>query len=119
MAQAGQTGAIAIKEAPMSAAESITIRRATQDDASAVARLAQLEGVQPPVGEVLVGEVDGEPWAVVELEGGVVVADPFRPSGEVADLLRLRVRRLHEARPRGRPRGWRLRRHLPRAGAPC
>jgi hypothetical protein len=94
----------------MTEVKSITIRRATDGDASAVERLAQLEGERTPARDLLLAEVDGELWAAVEPETGAVVADPFRPSGEVAELLRLRAKRLHEARPQGRLRGWRLRR---------
>lgn len=82
----------------------ITIRHATPGDASDLERLAQLEGVGPPAGDVLVAEVDGQLSAAVELGGGSVIADPFRPSGEASELLRLRVERLHEARRRRRVR---------------
>jgi hypothetical protein len=83
---------------------SITIRRATPRDASAVERLAELDSARPPAGDLLVAEVDGELWAAVGLGSGTVVADPFRPSGEVAELVHLRVKQLHKAEPRRRPR---------------
>jgi hypothetical protein len=89
----------------MSAEQSITIRRATGADADAVDRLAQLESVPSPVGDLLVAEVDGEIWAAAELTPGAVIADPFRPSGAVAELLRLRVKRLQGAGRRSGPRG--------------
>ena len=36
-------------------------------------------------------EVGGELWAAVEIGSGAAIADPFRPSGELVDLLRLQV----------------------------
>ena len=73
-------------------------------DASAVQRLAELEGVRPLAGELLVAEVAGEIWAAVALESGALVADPYRPSGEVAELVQLRIKRLRRPQPRRRPR---------------
>jgi hypothetical protein len=86
----------------MATPKSITIRRRTERDADAIERLAQLEGVRTPDGDLLVADVDGEVWAAVELAGGAVIADPFRPSGDVAELLRLRFERLNG---RGQRRG--------------
>ena len=40
-------------------------------------------------GDVLLAEVGGELWAAVELDSGAAIADPFRPSGDLVDLLRL------------------------------
>ena len=34
-------------------------------------------------------EVGGELWAAIEIDSGAAIADPFRPSGELVDLLRL------------------------------
>jgi hypothetical protein len=84
----------------------LTIRHANVADASDLARLAAVDSAAPLTGEALVAFVDGEPWAAVELDTGAVVADPFRPSGELVELLRLRAGLTRE---RPRPR-----RHLPR-----
>ena len=87
---------------------SLTIRRATADDAPAVARLATLDGSRAPRGDLLVADVAGELWAAVSLGDFHVVADPFRPSGELAFLLLERARQVrHAQRPRRR-RGRRL-----------
>jgi hypothetical protein len=93
----------------MNTQQSITIRRATPEDANAVERLAQLEGARTPDGELLVAEVDGELWAALELGSGALVADPFRPSGDVAAFLRRRFERLdgHGERRPHRRRGVR------------
>lgn len=99
----------------MTAPNTITIRRSTKADAGAIERVAQREGVRAPDGDLLVGDVDGEVWAAIGLDGGALIADPFRPSGEIADLLRVRLARL-----KGRGRGRGLRSRLARADAvPC
>lgn len=84
--------------APLTA--SITIRLAHAQDAVAVAQLSILDSRRPPAGPVLLAEVDGEPWAAVSLDDHEAVADPFRPSGPVVDLLREHARRLSRAEDR-------------------
>ena len=73
---------------------SLTIRRATAADASAVRRLAALDSAFPPTGDVLLAEVGDELWAALSVDTDHAVADPFRPSGELVDLLRFRAGRL-------------------------
>jgi hypothetical protein len=73
---------------------SMTIRLAVAEDTFAVARLAALDSTDVPDGPLLIGLVDDEPWAVLALEGGAAVADPFRRSAEVVALLRERARLL-------------------------
>jgi hypothetical protein len=68
--------------------KTLTIRLADAADAGAVARLAALDSASPPTGETLLAELGGELWAAVEVESGATIADPFRPSADVADLLR-------------------------------
>jgi hypothetical protein len=70
----------------------MTIRRADLADLAALDRLAALDSASVPTGEVLVGEVGGELWAALEIDSGRVIADPFRPSGELVELLRLHAR---------------------------
>jgi hypothetical protein len=92
--------------------KTLTIRRADAHDASALVRLAALDSAFPPTGESLVAEVDNELWAAVELDSGTAIADPFRPSGDLVELLRLRVSLLNgEERSARGP----LARLLPRA----
>ena len=82
---------------------SLTIRRATAEDTLAVRRLAALDSAFPPTGEVLLGEMGDELWAAVSVDTGAAVADPFRPSSDIVDLLRFRAGRLTgESRPQGR-----------------
>jgi hypothetical protein len=70
----------------------LTIRRADLADLAALDRLAALDSTTAPTGDVLVAEVAGELWAAFEIASGTVIADPFRPSGELVELLRLHAR---------------------------
>jgi hypothetical protein len=72
----------------------VTIRRATAQDAAAVERLAELDSRRAPRGTVLLAEVDHEPWAAISLEDGAVVADPFRRTADLVELLAERSRQI-------------------------
>lgn len=89
--------------------DTLTIRRASQDDMVALHRLAVLDSASPPTGDMLLAEVDGEVWAALDLEDGRAIADPFRPSGELVGLLRFRAARTSEGGSIRTP-AWR--RHL-------
>jgi hypothetical protein len=65
-----------------------TIRRADLADLAALDRLAALDSTSAPTGDVLVAEVGGELWAALELTSGRAIADPFRRSGQLVELLR-------------------------------
>ena len=88
---------------------SLTLRFGGTADSEAIDRLAQLDSRRAPRGPVLVAEVDGELWAALSLDDQHVVADPFRPTGELVALLVARSRQLRHA-SRGRqdtlPRVW-------------
>src|SRR5687767_556728 len=77
--------------AALSYEPAIAIRRAGDRDRRALARLAALDSAHEPRGTVLLAEVDGEPWAALSLDDGHAVADPFRRSASVLDLLRTRA----------------------------
>ena len=79
------------------ASPDVTIRYARPDDALALMDLADLDSSRAPHGIVLVAEVDGRLWAAHSLEDGHAVADPFRPTGELAFLLAERARQLSRA----------------------
>jgi hypothetical protein len=85
-------------------AESVTIRRSTAADRLALARLAALDSAPAPTGDMLMAEIDGEAVAAIELAGGVTIADPFRPTAELVELLGLRAAGLHGAPTRRRLR---------------
>ena len=72
----------------------ITIRRATEDDAPALRRLAQLDGARLPDGDLLVAEADGELRAALRISDRAYVADPFFPSKPLVGLLDVRANRL-------------------------
>lgn len=93
----------------------LIIRRATDADASAIAVLAAVDSQVPPTGPLLLAEVDGELWAAESITGGGSIADPFRPTAPVRELLRQRVRQLTDE-PRTRA-GRRLVGGLRRAAA--
>jgi len=94
--------------APHAPGQRLTIRYATPDDAEAIARLAQVDSSRPPRGVVLLAEVGDVLWAAISLDDDHLVADPFRPSGELAFLLAQRARDLrrteHGVRRRRLPR---------------
>ena len=78
----------------------VTIRRATASDDSAVAGLAQLDSSRVPTGDVLVARVGSEVWAALSLDDDHIVADPFRPSASIVELLRERARSVQPRRDR-------------------
>jgi hypothetical protein len=69
----------------------VTIRPADLADLAALDRLAGLDSASPPTGPTLVAEVGGELWAALELSSGATIADPFRPSGDLVELLKMRA----------------------------
>jgi hypothetical protein len=78
---------------------SVTIRYARPDDALSLIELADLDSSYPPYGVVLVAEVGGRLWAALSLDDGHAIADPFRPSGELAFLLAERARQIAKTMP--------------------
>ncbi len=80
--------------------EVVTVRLAEAADRAALERLAGRDNNPVPTGEVLLAAVDGEVRAALSLDGATVVADPFRPTAELVELLRLRSAQLRRRRPR-------------------
>jgi hypothetical protein len=74
----------------------ITLRLVPTEGDAAIDQLAELSGLEPPVGPSLVAEVDGEPRAALSLAGGEVLSDPFHPAAELGSLLCLRLAQLGE-----------------------
>jgi len=75
----------------------ILIRRANDDDAAALRRLAQLDGARLPEGDVLVAEADGEIRAALRVSDSAYVADPFFPSRALVGLLDTRAKTMRRA----------------------
>ena len=67
----------------------ITIRNSTEADRAAIARLAALDSREAPAGEAMLAFVDDELRAAVGLGSGKAVADPFHPTAELVELLRV------------------------------
>jgi len=82
----------------------VTIRRATAADRAALERLAALDSARAPVGDVLIAEVGAEAVGAIEVASGSTIADPFRPTAELVELLSLRAARLRGAADRRRLR---------------
>jgi hypothetical protein len=72
-------------------AEEITIRRSTDADRDAIRRLAELDSRQVPRGPAMLGFVCDELRAAVALDDGASLADPFQPTAELVELLRVRA----------------------------
>ena len=96
-----------------SVAEAVTIRMAVPADAAALSRLAQLDSAPPPDPMALVAEVGGELCAALELGSGRAIADPFRPTAELVEMLVQRAGQLEAPAPRRTARR-RLRLRAPR-----
>ena len=67
--------------------EPVVLRRAVSADGLALARLQQLDGRALPAGDRVVAQVGEELVAAAHVPAGVAIADPFVPSGPIADLL--------------------------------
>ena len=101
----------------MSNTSNITIRRLDRKaDAAALARLAGVDSRPLPLGELLGAEVDDRLLAVISLEEGNVIGDPFARTSELRKLLQLRAAQLRDESPQsGRSRRLRLRGDRPSA----
>src|SRR3954447_25626802 len=93
----------------MSSSPTIALRPATADEAADVRRLAYLDSQRPLRGEVLLALQDAIPVAAVSLADGRIVADPFRKTADLVELLRIRAETLHTSRAPLLPRARRLR----------
>jgi hypothetical protein len=93
----------------------VTIRLAGGDDDQAIARVAGRDSRPIPPAPHLVAERDGVIEAVLSLQTGELVADPFQRTAELAELLRCHAAWWRpagadgpRARCRERPAGGRL-----------
>ena len=76
----------------------LVIRVATRYDDAELRTLAALDSARPLAGSVIVAESDGRIDAALSLEDGRAIADPFRPTAGLVDVLRARAVRLHGER---------------------
>ena len=75
----------------------IVIRSAADADAPAIDRLGLLDGHRLPAGERLVAEAGGQILAAAEVSSGATIADPFKPTGAIAQLVAMRAQQLRAA----------------------
>jgi hypothetical protein len=66
----------------------VTLRLAGIADGAALERLAQLDSRPLPPGPHLLGERGGRIQAAISLATGELIADPFRRTAELCELLR-------------------------------
>ena len=86
---------------------SIVIRQSVEEDVRTLAGLAILDSRPELKGPALLAEVDGVARATLDLSDASVAADPFAPTTELVELLRLRARSLAAAQ--GATSTWRSR----------
>jgi hypothetical protein len=72
------------------AAPTVLIRPASGSDIAALQRLAELDSAHVPGGDLLVAETDGALIAAHAPASGATIADPFRHTAGVVELLELR-----------------------------
>jgi hypothetical protein len=96
-----------VAPAALASRERLVLRRSASWDTDALTRLAKLDSAPRPTGPMLVAELDDEIVAAVPFDGGRAIADPFRPTAAIVELLHARTRllagatgRLQRLRPR-------------------
>jgi hypothetical protein len=72
----------------------VTLRLAVAGDSRRLRILAQLDSTPVPSGPILIAEVDGRLCAALPLDGSDPIADPFRRSADLIELLRTRAAQL-------------------------
>jgi hypothetical protein len=76
----------------------MVLRADRPTDESTLRRLAALDSKRPLRNRALLAEVDGRAVAAIDLQDGRVVADPFVPTSEVVELLKVRADRMQPER---------------------
>jgi hypothetical protein len=75
----------------------LRIRYARADDDAALRRLAALDSAAVPEPPLLLAEVDGELHVALSLWDGRAIADPFRKTQALVELLVVRAGQIHAA----------------------
>ena len=70
----------------------VTIRQATTADELALRRLAALDDSAALRGSILLAEEGGEIRAALSIDNGRSVANPFAPTADLVEMLRMQVR---------------------------
>jgi hypothetical protein len=89
---------------------SVTVRFSRVEDHAEIRRLEQLDGRRLPPEPTLLAEVDGHVVAARSLVTRALVADPFRPTATLVELLDLRSTHLRGELDRWRGRRFGVRR---------
>ncbi len=76
---------------------SVVIRAARGSDGAQLRRLAELDSARVPAGELLIAETDGALVAAHAPASGATIADPFRRTADVVELLVMRGAMLRTA----------------------
>ena len=76
----------------------ITVRLADHTDARALLTLAALDSAQVPAGALVIAQSDGELVAAVPVDGGRPIADPFRGTTLILEMLELRAAQIRSRR---------------------
>jgi hypothetical protein len=98
---------------PILTLPAIQIRSAGPADAHDLLRLAALDSAPALGARVLLASADGELGAALDLDSGRAIADPFRPTADLVELLRMRARLPGASANEPRRRRWSLRRSRP------
>ncbi len=96
--------------APTGSRADVTVRLAGAPDTADLLRLAALDSAPAPTGPMVVAEVDGELVAALSIDGGVAIADPFRRTAAVVQMLELHAGQLRGSRESVSGTGRRARR---------
>jgi hypothetical protein len=78
--------------------QNVTFRHSTPADETRLTRLAALDSARPLHGPALVAEADSRLLAALPLGSGRAIADPFEPTAELVELLRLHRQQLAPGR---------------------
>jgi hypothetical protein len=83
---------------PREHSPSVVIRASRAEDAAALQWLAERDGAHVPENSgFLVAEVDGAVLAALPIDGGQPIADPFRATAHLVEMLELRARHLRDS----------------------
>jgi hypothetical protein len=76
----------------------VVIRASRAEDAAALKRLAERDGARLPENSgFLVAVVDGAVLAALPVDGGEPIADPFRATAHLVEMLELRAEQLRDS----------------------
>jgi hypothetical protein len=76
---------------------SVVIRAARGSDGADLRRLAELDSARVPAGDLLIAETGGAVVAAHSPASGATIADPFRRTADVVELLVMRGAMLRTA----------------------